>query len=144
MNDLIQKLPTDVIQHILSYTYCPQNKNLLVDLANYTETKEQLLDLYYDFWVTKMQEFGEDKNWLINDIFGFANNEKPTMCGYVDNFYNIFKRNIFLQTNEKIDKYVYNLEKKPSPNQINIFLGLLTVNERNDFLHNSYCSYNEL
>jgi len=144
MNDLIKKLPMDVIQHILSYTYCPQNKNLLVDLANYTETKEQLLDLYYDFWVTRMQEFGEDKNWLINDIFGFANNEKPTMYGYVDNFYNIFKRNIFLQTNEKIDKYIYNLEKKPSPNQINIFLGLFTVNERNVFLQNSYCSYNDL
>ena len=53
---------------------------------------------------------------------------------YTDKFYNIFKRNIFLQTEEEIDNYVKILEEKNVNRQINIFLGLLNVNERNDFV----------
>jgi hypothetical protein len=56
------------------------------------------------------------------------------MFGYIDHFYNIFKRNIYLQSVEAIDKYVNNLEKKNVKSQINIFLGLLTINERNDLV----------
>ena len=54
------------------------------------------------------------------------------MYGYIDKFYNIFKRHIFLQLNEDVDKYIYNLKNKELTSQINIFLGLLTVNERNE------------
>jgi hypothetical protein len=71
---------------------------------------------------------------LINDIFGYANDHEPTMLGYVDHFYDIFKRNKFLQTNAKIIKYISNLEKKSIISQINVFLGLLTINERNDII----------
>ena len=46
-------------------------------------------------------------HWPINDIIGYANNDKATMYGYVDNFYNIFNRNSSLQTNNDIDKYLY-------------------------------------
>jgi len=56
------------------------------------------------------------------------------MFGYVDNFYNIFKRNKYLKTNEDIDTYVDNLEKKDVSSRINIFLGLLTIKERNDII----------
>ena len=52
----------------------------------------------------------------------------------IEKFYDIFKRHILLQTNEKIDKYVCQLEKKEIVSQINIFLGLLTIKERNDIL----------
>ena len=48
----------------------------------------------------------------------------------------IFKRNIFLQTKEKIDKYVNKLEKKEVMIQINIFLGLLQPLEREDLIEN--------
>jgi hypothetical protein len=56
------------------------------------------------------------------------------MYGYVDNFYNIFKRNKYLKTNEDIDTYVDNLEKKDVSSRINMFLGLLTIKERNDII----------
>ena len=79
----------------------------------------------------------EDKNWLINDIIAYANNYQATMYGYVDKFYNIFKRNIFLQTNEQIRKYVFKLQGSHVNKEINIYLGLLTPNERNDVILNS-------
>ena len=78
----------------------------------------------------------EDINWLINDIFAYANNYKATMYGYVDHFYNIFLRNKFLLTNTAIDNYVSKLEKKIVSSQINIFLGLLTTKEREDIIKN--------
>ena len=73
-------------------------------------------------------------NNIFNDIL--SNPEKNTNDTFYDNFYNIFKRHLCLQTNEEIDKYVYNLEKKEVVTQINIFLGLLTVKERNDIIIN--------
>lgn len=139
MNKFINRLPLDIVLQIIPYTYHLQNKNLLEDIVNYTQTKKVLFELYHKFWMIDLISLDpeEDKNWLINDIFGYANNNHATMNGYIDKFYNIFKRNIFLQTNEKIDKYVYNLEKKRVNTQINIFLGLLTIKERKDIINAS-------
>jgi hypothetical protein len=132
MYNFIQKLPTDIILQIIPYTYNIQNKNLLDDIINYTESKMILLELYYSYWILEAQSVDpeEDKNWLINDIFAYANNYNAIMWGYIDNFYNIFKRNIKLLTKKEIDKYIDNLQKKSVKTQINIFLGLLNINER--------------
>ena len=136
MNKFINRLPLDIVLQIIPYTYNLQNKNLLDDIVNYTETKTKLFELYYKFWMIDIISLDpeEDKNWLINDIFSYANNHYASMYGYTEFFYNIFKRNIFLQTNKEIDKYVDNLEKKDVLTQINIFLGLLTIKERKDIL----------
>ena len=136
MNQFINRLPMDIVLQIIPYTYHLQDKKLLDDILHYNETKTALFELYHNFWIIERQSLEEeDKNWLINDIFGYANNHHPTMYGYyVEKFYDIFKRHILLQTNEKIDKYVCQLEKKEIVSQINIFLGLLTIKERNDIL----------
>ena len=133
----LTKLPSDIISRIISYTYEIQDKSLLNDIIHYHHSKKILLELYYKFWIIDMQspDSDEDKNWLINDIFAYANNYKATMHGYIDEFYNIFKRNNLLQRNDQIDKYVmFLLDKKHVSSQINIFLGLLTPNERNDII----------
>ena len=144
MKDFIQRLPIDIILYIIPYTYNLQNKNLLNDIRNYTETRSLLMKLYYEYWIidAESQDPEEDTNWLINDIMLYANNDKATMYGYVDNFYNIFKRNVYLQTNDIIDKYIINLYKKTAKTQINIMLGLLTINERNDVIINFYKKLN--
>jgi len=135
MKDFIERLPMDIILYIIPYTYNLQNKNLLNDIINYKETKTILLELYYNFWILEMQtQAEEEKYWLINDIVAYTNSYKATMYGYVDKFYNIFKRNIFLKTNEDIDKYFYNLNNKEVTTQINIILGLLTAKERQDLI----------
>lgn len=136
MNKFINRLPLDIVLQIIPYTYNLQNKNLLEDIVNYTETKKILFELYYKFWMIDLISLDpqEDKNWLINDISAYANGYNATMYGYIDQFYNIFRRNIFLQSNQKIDKYLDQLEKKDVSTQINIFLGFLTIKERKDII----------
>ena len=107
MKDFIDRLPLDIVLQIIPYTYNLQDKNLLNDIINYKETRSLLLELYYKYWIIDIQtENEQDKYWLINDIISYANDYNATMYGYVDKFYNIFKRNIYLQTNESIDKYI--------------------------------------
>jgi len=143
MKDFIDRLPLDIVLQIIPYTYNLQDKNLLNDIVNYKETRSLLLELYYKYWIIDIQtENEQDKYWLINDIISYANDYNATMYGYVDNFYNIFKRNISLQTNESIDKYINILEKKNVNTRINIFLGLLTSNERNDLVNAFYSKLN--
>lgn len=136
MNKFISRLPTDIVLRIIPYTYNIQNKNLLMDITNYTATKKILYTLYHDLWIMIRQSTdpNEDRDWLMNDILGYANNDIAIMYGYNDHFYNIFKRNRHLQSNEEIDRYVNNLRKKEVSVQINIFLGLFTIKERNDVI----------
>ena len=137
MKHFIEKLPIDIILQIIPYTYNLQNKKLLNDIIHYKKTQTLLLKLYYNYWIIDGQQLDDpdvDKYWLINDIFAYANNHNAIMYGYINNFYNIFKRNISLQTMEEIDKYVNKLREKNVNTQINIFLGLLTIDERNDFV----------
>lgn len=126
----------DILLHIIPYTYNVQQKTLLNDIENFTEVKTILNNLYHNYWIVEMQSLdqNEDKNWLINDIFAYANNYNAGLGGYIDKFYNIFKRNIYLQTTEDVDKYVNKLEEKDAVTQINIFLGLLTIQERKELL----------
>lgn len=134
--NLIKKLPLDIILEIVPYTYNLQNKNLLQDIINYKEIKTLLLEFYHKIWIIELQSQDptDDLNWLINDIISYSNDYKATMYGYTDNFYNIFKRNKFLTLNKDVDNYVDKLKKKTVLSQINILLGLLTINERNEFL----------
>lgn len=137
MKHFIDRLPIDIVFKIIPYTYTLQNKNMLHDIVNFAETKKTLLKLYHSYWVEAGEE-DEDKNWLINDIFAYANDHHATMYGYVDKFYRIFERHVCLKnkskSKEKIDKYVHNLEKESVETQINIFLGLLNIKERNDLI----------
>ena len=138
MKDFIQRLPFDIVSLIIPYTYNIQDKSLLRDIVNYTESKNILLDSYYTCWIIERQSLDpeEHKNWLINDIFGYANDYNALMFGYIDKFYNIFLRNKCLKSNDDIHKYIYKLEGKNVSTQINIFLGLLTVNERKEVISN--------
>lgn len=136
MSYFISRLPVDIVRRIIPYTYQIQEKPLLNDITHFTEAKLQLYQLYYNYWTIEMQspDAREYVYWLINDIVGYANQYSPTMYGYVDSFYNIFKRHISLQTNEQVDQYLDKVEEKTVSTQINIFLGLLTIPERNELL----------
>lgn len=130
--EIIARLPKDLRLHILPYTYRLQCKPLLQDIENYKETQDVLLLMYRVYW-GEIQP-GEDKNWLLNDLFAYANHYKATMYGYVDNIYHIFRRNKRLNTMYEIHRYIRKIEEKPSETQINILLGLFTVHERTDLV----------
>jgi hypothetical protein len=140
MNENIRKLPDDVISMIISYSYMPQPKSLMDDIRNFKESKTHLLERYYYFWSVKMQspDPQEYRYWLINDLFSYANHAHPSMFGYVETFYTIFHRNVSLFTKPQVDHYVNRLEKKDVISQINILLGLFTVDERKNMICNIF------
>ena len=134
MTTLLHKLPRDIVDHIIPYTYNTQNKKLLDDIQNYYDTKQAILMLYEESWKQESDDLDISdyypNEWLINDIYAYSNNYYPGMYGFVKSFYNIFRRCLFLKKIKDIEKYVSKLEKKPSNTQINIFWGLFTPEER--------------
>ena len=135
MQNLIQKLPIDIIEKIIPYTYNLQDNTLLDDIVNYKTTRTRIDEIYYNCWIILVEsEEPNDKYWLINDIFAYANDYKPTMNGYVEKFYKIFYRNPYLRNIKEVNRYVEKIEKKTVIAQINIFWGLLTPIERNDII----------
>jgi hypothetical protein len=136
MQKYISKLPEHIIDYIIPYTYQLQNKLLLEDIQNYTKTKDRILQLYYDLWINYMDDVEpEDKYWIINDIIAYVNEDRATMCGYVNNFYTVFLRNLSLKTNGDVLNYIENLELLSVNTQINILWGLLLPNEREDIIN---------
>lgn len=141
MDDFIHKLPLDIVLYILPYTYKPQKKELLEDIRNYYETKNELFSLYHQLYIIENGDVEpEDKNWLENDLIAYTNDYVATMFGFVEKHYNIFQRNIFLhgssleETKENIDRYVMGLDSHQVTFSINIYLGLLKPNERDEFI----------
>jgi hypothetical protein len=133
----IKSLPDDIINHIIPYTYHLQSKSLLDDIQNYKMAKKILFEYYYFLWIDFYGENEpEDKHWLFNDLIAYTNDYHATMNGYVNKFYNILSRNIFLKTREEINIYFEKIERKNVLTQINILLGLLTPKERDEIIFN--------
>jgi len=131
----IQKLPTDIINCIIPYTYNLQNKTLLDDIKNYTETKEKVFEVYHNFWITHLGGIAvEDKLWLLSNIFSYINDYQAIMYGYVDNFYNVFFRNLSLRTIDDVTHFLNYLKIQNANTQINIIWGLLISTERNEVI----------
>ena len=134
MCDIIKKLPEDIISLIIPYTYSLQSKELIDDIQTYFSKKKIITRIYSKWWFDSNEE-NADKNWLHNDLISFANDYNATMFGFKESFYNIFSRNIMLKKDEnKIDKYIVRLENEKVEKKINIFWGLFTPEEREDFI----------
>ena len=140
LQSIFSRLPKDIIDHIIPYTYNVQDKKLIHEIQNYVITNMMIRELYHDNWAFNMIAWpSEDEDWLINDLFSYANNYIAIAGGnYVDKFYNIFYRNIKLKTEEDVDKYVKYIETMPVSRQINFFWALLTIQERKEFILHTY------
>jgi len=116
--ELIDKLPNDIINKIISYTYCIQSKDLLEDIVSYSYTKNILYHLvtgkYSRYnWFTYTEN---SINYLGIELHQYLMNNK---LKYIDN-------NLI---------YYYNYKRYGSiKSRINYFWGLLTPEERNGFL----------
>lgn len=124
----LARMPKEIINLILFYSHSYQPKYLLEDIKNVNIVKGNLFIMYRHYWDY------EDMDWLINDIFSYANEYNATMYGYVDKFYKIFLRHVCLENILEVEKYIRSLERKEVVSQINIFLGLMTIEERNELL----------
>jgi hypothetical protein len=144
MVDIVQKLPEHIKLHILSYTYSPQPKYLLLDIKTYVSSHITLHNYYYSVYKLRwnIEENYDTLNWLIHDLIFYSNQDIPIQYGYVDYFYNIMRRNFMLQpkTKEGIDKIISKLHNKKSTSKINIIWGLYKPYERIRFIINMYHS----
>ena len=140
--NFVQKLPEDIINRIIPYTYSPKSQTLLHDIRNYHNTMQLVKTIYFKHWVI-MKYYSEiESKWeLINDIERYANLNTPTIISFTDNFRHIWFRNFILNNNNEFFNFILDFELKPVQTQINMFWGILTPNERNDFivttLHNN-------
>jgi hypothetical protein len=129
------KLPKELIYVILSYTPQPQSKELTEDIRNFHESKQIILNVYHNYWIFYYQQNEPtDKEWIINDLYGYSNRGTATNNGYVNEFYDLFFRKFNMLTKEQVNKYITILDNKSLDTQINIFLGLLNFKERNNFI----------
>jgi F0F1-type ATP synthase delta subunit len=130
------RLLESIFMNIISYTYQVQDKKLIEDIKHNYESKKHIYEIYRNIWIVEMNEVEpEDKEWLINDLYRYANDDIATMLGYIVKFYNIFFRNKYLKTVKDINKYIINLEEEKNIiKEINIFWGLFTIEERNEFI----------
>jgi len=129
--DLLNRIPDDVLREcIIPYTYAPQPKELCEDIRNYFEVSNDLFDMYRKEYINGYEN--EDKEWLINDITRFMNQDQATMYGYIDYYIHFFRRMYRLQNadRDKIIKFFENSELYPFPRDINRNIALMTPAER--------------
>ena len=139
--EIIQKLPEDVMRYIIPYTYVVQPKELLEDIRSYYVTLKKAKDIYKRYWNVKEENEcnccgvpNEDIDWLINDIFGFMNEDVATMIAFVPKFCDLWLRCLRLYSYEQVLEYMKVFEKKSSITQVNMIWGLMKPNERMEFV----------
>ena len=138
LNKLLKKLPEELLNYIKFLTFKPQNKNLLLDIENYVLTNKYLRNMYYmRIIVHNNLKSPKDLEWLSNDIYAFLNKNQALMDGYIDEFYEIFKRKSNLKTKKQIEKFLYKMNKQTVSFEINIFLGIINKYERIKLIN--YC-----
>lgn len=147
MEEILSYFPREIALQILEYTYQVQDKILLEDIVNFTKSKERVRFLYFTYFTIR-EQIDEYESWLSNDIVLYMNAFHHTGVlyggGYVDKFYARLSRNPFLNTREKIDKYVVNLGIDGITKEINLYLALMTSEEREEFIEWVIKCYGEL
>ena len=123
-------LPIELVQIILRYTYCPQPSNLLDDIKSFTGILPIIIKAYYIYW--NVLEPGEYINWLENDIIRYANSDRPTNLGPHPKMQDIIGRS-FMHLKLK-GLPIYNNKRLHPKTIANIFWGLFTVKERQEFI----------
>jgi hypothetical protein len=126
-------IPYNIILHIFSYTYNPQPPKLLYDIQNYYTTKNILLNKYNEIWISENIDLDfPNEVYIIND---FAN---ILTQNYTNSFYYIFFRNYMINNKKDVVRYMRWLDTILLDTQINIYWGLLTSDERDEFIQTRF------
>ena len=133
------KLPQELHRCILSYTYSPQPKDLLYDIRNFHTSLHVIKEIYR---CNKTIFAGEDnaptwvEDWIINDLYGWLNDDMPVMHGFREKFLHLIQRNPYysLFTRFTTEEIILLLGMKSGKSELRIFWGLLNPNQRQRFI----------
>jgi hypothetical protein len=135
MQVFCKNLPIDIQYRILSYTYLPQPKDLLDDIENFYTTRNAIKQIYNEIWIDNSDDFSPEQ-WIVNDMLEYINNGNIYITDLEEEYYKILSRNPFLSSVTKMNSYIKKLYLKPGyNNEINIICGLMTIEDRIDFIN---------
>lgn len=137
MSITLSDIPSDIIRNnIIPYTYLPQSPALLKDIQSYYQTNKHVREVYSKLFPVKSTTIKDDcdEAWLSNDICRFLNNDVPTMYGFVDFYISVYKR-LYMNTKRNSDDiWIPDILDSYNFNDINISIGLLTIEERKNLI----------
>jgi hypothetical protein len=134
---IICRLPQDIVNHIIPYTYTLQSTEITKDIHSYYESKNIIKKIFHDrYQHLFLYEKDADLNWLVSDILCFMNRHRACYYNYVDQLYSIFRRVYMLKDmeNSTLKKIVNKSQKKNVHYQFHIYWGMLTPDERYRFI----------
>lgn len=133
----MKRLPIEIVQMILAYSYNCKPAPLCNDIRSFFETKKHICDTFYlRYKDILIHEERADMNWLTSDVMSYMNRNHASFHGYQDKFYDICTRHFQLKNKDhaKIHRIFHNLYKKPIFSQFHILWGLLLPEEREHFI----------
>lgn len=138
----LKRLPVELIDNIISYTYSPQSEELIMDIHMYHNSMANIHRMFYNTFYS-VDNTDIYKIELLDSLMLYTNNYIPLHHGYHEDFYMVWNRfPLFKQNIEntdinkpKIDKYIEDIFSKKSINtQINLLWGIFTYGERLNFI----------
>jgi hypothetical protein len=127
MNHLIKRLPIEIINIIITYTYKPQSNKLQKDIISYFQTKDIIYNIFYKRYNMLLSL---NKNIIfLNFMFHIACYIKGTLK-------NFFRRTFMLHnsSNSIILNYENNMYKNTPNSRFRFYWSLLMPEERDKFI----------
>jgi hypothetical protein len=131
MNKLIDKLPREVVDIIIGYTYKPQSIELRNDIISFVLTKQNIINKfkirYFNLTFVDIQKH------LSFHIYNYLIGLKNTYSECKNKVYEISKKNYILNNkNDGVDNIIKNFSNNYYI--FRFFWGLFTPEERNHFI----------
>ena len=118
-NNLNANLQSRIIKNAIG-----KSEVLMIDVKSFRETKIYIKNIYYEYFIEfKKEELLEDLYWLLNDLYL-----------YTDQIQNFWERNF---NGIRTDKFGLRLV----PHQVNVIWGLMTPDERLEFIKIAKINY---
>ena len=137
MTEIMKRLPLELVQIILAYSYKCQPTEICADIHSFFKTKKQICDTFYlRYKDILIHEERADMNWLTSDVMCYMNRNHASFHQYEEKFYEITTRHYQLRnkSHTTIHRIFSNLYKKPIFSQFHILWGLLLPEEREHFI----------
>ena len=137
VREIIRKLPEEIVQYILPFTYSCQSPELIEDIRSFYYARNIVRASYHHTFILLLYNNPlEDIEWMVNDIIIYANSDQPTMHGYHPFFYHLCSRFFSLDSQEKQRRFIDRIlqpEVKPIRG-FNVLWGILLPTERQAFI----------